>query len=325
MIIVTGGTGFIGSSLVWALNEKGIDDIVIVDELDHDRKSRNIGHLRYEQLVGIQEFRQQLKDGEWDNKEVSAVIHLGACSDTTETDWDYLADNNVEYSKDIIRWCFDKNIRCLYASSAATYGDGEKGFDDDHDLFNELEPLNLYGKSKLEVDIWARDGGYLDKVVGLRYFNVYGPNEWHKEGMRSVINKKFEEMKEEGVIRLFKSDHPDYADGEQERDFVYIKDALKATMFFLDHPEVAGVFNIGRGEVGTWKQVAQAMFKGASLPEKIEYVDMPDKLKGKYQYHTKAKIDKLRQSGFNESFETIEDSVVEYVKNYLEPDLHLGE
>ena len=324
MVIVTGGAGLIGSAIIWALNKRDETDIVIVDELDHDRKERNIAPLAYERLVGITEFREQLLSGDWDDNDVEAIIHLGACSDTTETNWDYLEDNNVEYSKDVIRWATDNNIRCLYASSAATYGNGEHGFDDDHELFDRLEPLNLYGKSKLLVDMWARDGGYLDKAVGLRYFNVFGPNEWHKEHMRSVINKKFPEVLE-GEIKLFKSEHPDYADGEQDRDFIYVKDAVAATLFFLDAPGVNGVFNIGTGQAGTWNEIAQAMFAAVGREAKITYIDLPEHLRGHYQYHTEADLTKLEKSGFKQDFMSLDEAIADYVKNYLKPDLHLGD
>lgn len=325
MIIVTGGAGFIGSALVWALNERGVSDIVIVDDIDHDEKEHNIGHLQYEQMVGIKDFREKLRAGEYDNADVRGILHMGACSATTETDWDYLLDNNVEYSQDIIRWCHDRGVRCIYASSAATYGDGSKGYSDDHDFFEELEPLNLYGKSKLDVDIWARDGGYLSSVVGLRFFNVFGPNEWHKEGMRSVICKKYPDIAAGKPMTLFKSEHEDYEDGGQMRDFVYIKDVLDATLYFLDTPEPVGVFNIGTGKARTWKDVAQAMFAALGKEEDIEYIDMPEKLKGKYQYFTEADIKKLRAAGYAQEFRSLEDSIADYVQVHLAPHHHLGE
>lgn len=326
MIIVTGGAGLIGSATVWALNQRGRNDIVIVDDIDHDEKEHNIGHLRYDQMVGIADFRNQLMTGEWDNQEVEAIIHLGACSATTETNWDYLLDNNVEYTKDIIRWCADHKAKCIYASSAATYGDGEQGYDDDHALFNNLVPFNLYGKSKLLVDIWARDGGYLDHAVGLRYFNVFGPNEWHKEGMKSVIATKYPDVAAGKPITLFKSYKEGYGDGEQKRDFIYVKDAVRATLFFLDNLQHSGVFNVGMGITKTWLDVARAMFAAAGKDEIIEFIAMPETLEGQYQYFTQANIKKLLTAGFDASENyTLESAINEYVQDYLAPHKHLGE
>ncbi|MEX1112772.1 MAG: NAD-dependent epimerase/dehydratase family protein, partial [Candidatus Andersenbacteria bacterium] len=225
---------------------------------------------------------------------------------------------------DIIRWCFDRDIRCIYASSAATYGDGQQGYSDNHELFEQLEPLNLYGKSKLAVDIWARDGKYLDKVVGLRFFNVFGPNEWHKEGMRSVICKKFPELHEGKPMTLFKSDHPDYEDGGQMRDFIYVKDVIAATLFFMDS-STGGVFNVGTGKARTWVDVAKAMFVALDKEPNVQFIDMPDNLRGQYQNFTQADIQKIRDAGFTHTFIALEETVADYVRNYLIPHKHLGE
>lgn len=326
MIVVTGGAGFIGSAVVWALNARGREDIIIVDEIDDDEKEHNVGHLRHDQLIGIADFRQQLLAGELDGEGIEAIIHLGACSSTTEKNWEYLLDNNVEYSKDIIRWCADRGVRCVYASSAATYGDGSNGYKDDHALFNDLEPLNLYGKSKLDVDIWARDGGYLDSVVGLRYFNVFGPNEWHKGTMKSVIALKYPDVARGKPITLFKSYKDKYGDGEQQRDFIYVKDAVRATLFFLDTPEANGIYNVGTGIARSWLDVARALFAAADKPEKIEFIDMPDGLKEQYQYFTQANVSKLASAGFDISKNySLDDAIREYVQDYLVPHIHLGE
>ena len=325
MIVVTGGAGLIGSGLVWAINERGITNILIVDQLDHDEKEHNLAPLSYEKLVGIKEFRKGLLAGDYDSAGIEAILHLGACSDTTEQDWKYLEDNNVEYSKDVIRWCADHKVRCVYASSAATYGSGDTGFSDDLELFEQLEPLNLYGKSKLLVDIWARDGGYLDRVVGLRYFNVYGPNEQHKEHMRSVIAKKFEQVRDEGYIELFVSYLEQYADGEQERDFLYLKDAVEMTLFFLDTPKATGVFNIGTGQAKTWNEVAQAMFAAMDTKPDIRYIDMPETVKQHYQYHTEADTSKLVAAGYDKPVMTLPEAISDYIQQYLAPHLHLGE
>jgi ADP-L-glycero-D-manno-heptose 6-epimerase len=335
MIIVTGAAGFIGSALVWALNRQGEKNLLLVDDVDHPEKEHNIGHLQYERLVGIKDFRQQLLAGPANaspllgsgasSEEIEAIFHLGACSDTTEDDWDYLLDNNVEYTKDIIRWCADTGVRCIYASSAATYGDGQQGFRDDHALFDQLEPLNLYGKSKLMVDIWARDGGYLDRAVGLRYFNVYGPNEQHKEHMQSVIAKKFPQVHEKGYIELFKSEHQDFQDGEQDRDFLYVKDAVAMTLFFLEKPNLGGVYNIGTGKAQTWNDVAAAMFSALNKKPDIRYVGLPANLKDQYQYHTQADMRKLKAAGWKKKGTSLTDAISDYVQSYLLPHKHLGE
>lgn len=326
MIVVTGGAGFIGSAVVWALNARGREDIIIVDEIDDDEKEHNVGHLRHDQLIGISDFRQQLLAGDLDGEGIEAIIHLGACSSTTEKNWEYLLDNNVEYTKDIIRWCTDRNVRCVYASSAATYGDGSHGYKDDHKLFNDLVPLNLYGKSKLDVDIWARDGGYLDSVVGLRYFNVFGPNEWHKGTMKSVIALKYPDVAAGKPITLFKSYKDEYGDGQQQRDFVYVKDAVRATLFFMDTPEANGVYNVGTGIARSWLDVARALFAAADKPEQIEFIDMPDGLKEQYQYFTQADVSKLASAGFDVSKNySLDDAIREYVRDYLAPHIHLGE
>ena len=325
MIIITGGAGLIGSAILWALNKRGIRDITLVDVVDHEAKKRNLSPLKYKTLVGIEEFRNHLNDGHYDNQAVEAIIHMGACSDTTITDWDFLQSNNVDYTQDIIRWSADHEVRCIYASSAATYGQGAHGFSDDPALFNKLEPLNPYGKSKLLVDIWARDGGYLDKVVGLRYFNVFGPNEQHKEHMRSVITKKFADLKSKGVIELFKSYNPEYADGEQRRDFIYVKDAAAATLFFLDKRDHNGIFNIGTGIAKTWNDIANAMFKAIGQDSNIKYIDMPQHLKKQYQYFTQADIGKLKKAGYQCNFMGLDDAIDDYINNYLNTDLHLGE
>lgn len=323
MIIVTGGAGFIGSALVWGLNERGEQDILIVDDIDHDEKEHNLAELHYEQLVGIKDFRSQLMARDFDDLGVTTIFHLGACSSTTEQNWEYLKDNNVEYTQDIIRWCVDKGVRCIYASSAATYGDGAKGYSDDHKLFDQLKPLNLYGKSKLDVDIWARDAGYLDQIVGLRYFNVFGPNEWHKEKMRSVVASKFETARDDGLIELFKSNEDKYKDGEQMRDFVYVKDAVAATLWFMDNPQVNGVFNIGTGQARTFNDLAKAMLKALKKSPNIKYIDMSEHLSKQYQNYTQADMSKMKAAGFTAPATSLDAAVADYVENFLVPHAHL--
>ena len=325
MIIVTGGAGFIGSALVAKLNDRGFEDILVVDEVDHERKQRNLQPLTYAGIAGISEFRTRLNSGEFDNATIDGVLHMGACSATTELNWEYLQDNNVDYSRELITWCTNNNTRCVYASSAAVYGDGSSGFSDKHSEFENMEPLNPYGKSKLLVDIWARDEGLLKNCAGVRYFNVFGPNEWHKGGMRSVINKKFPEIKRGQAFTLFKSDHPDYADGDQNRDFIYVDDAADVTLWLLDNSQVNGVFNVGTGTARSWNDLARAMYKAMGTAEDISYIDMPKNLKNRYQYHTQAEVSKLRAAGYGNEFSSLEDSIQDYVRNFLLPDLHLRE
>ncbi len=308
---------------MWALNERGEEDIVIVDSIDHDEKEHNVGPLKYEAIVGGDEFRQKLAAGDYDQAGVEAIFHLGANSNTVGNKKEY-EDVNVVFSQEIIRWSTDRGVRCVYASSAATYGDGGHGYKDDHDEFESLKPMNEYGKSKLAVDIWARDAGYLEQVVGLKYFNVFGPNEWHKESMRSVAAKKFEQIQSEGKIELFKSTS-DYEDGGQMRDFIYVKDTVEATLFFMDHGEVNGVFNVGSGEARTWNDLAKVMFKALGKEENIQYVDMPETLVGQYQDFTKADISKLKKGGYKANMTSLEEAVTDYIHNYLVPHRHLGE
>jgi len=324
MIVVTGGAGFIGSALVWALNKRGEKNIIIVDQVDNVEKEHNIAPLNYVKIVGITNFLTDLEGGAYDTEGIGAIFHLGACSDTTEKDWNYLLQNNVSYTKSIISWCAKHKVRCIYASSAAVYGNGEKGFSDDISLFDELKPLNLYGQSKLDVDIWARDEGYLTSAVGLRYFNVFGPNEYHKEHMRSVIAKKFDQLTSTGIVELFKSNNTAFKDGEFTRDFIYIKDAVAATLYFYDHAEHAGVYNVGRGEEVSWNKVANAMFEAVGQPPHITYIDMPEQVRDQYQYRTRADISKLRQVGYSDPTMPVSKAIHEYVRSYLQPHKHLG-
>lgn len=324
MVIVTGGAGFIGSALVWALNQRGIVDILIVDTVDHDEKEHTVAALYYRGIVSGSEFRKRLRAGDYDAAGVEAVFHQAAITLTTEKHWQLFQDVNIAFSQEVISWCVNSHVRCVYVSSGAVYGDGSRGYSDDPGHFDQFEPLNLYGTSKLAVDTWARDAGHLDRVVGLRYFNVFGPNEWHKGEMRSVVAKKYDQLEQHGVVELFKSYRPDYHDGEQQRDFIYVKDAVEVTLFFLDHPDVTGVFNIGTGRARTWNDVARAMFSAVQRQPNIHYVDMPENLRDQYQYFTEADISKLRGAGFSGGMMSLEDAVADYIRNYLQPHTHLG-
>ncbi|MCK5566186.1 MAG: ADP-glyceromanno-heptose 6-epimerase, partial [Planctomycetes bacterium] len=255
---------------------------------------------------------------------VEAILHMGACSDTTESDATFLVSNNYGCTKLLANFAAAEGIRFIYASSAATYGDGQKGFGDNEDKLNDLTPLNMYGYSKHMFDLWAKRAGLLDTIVGLKFFNVFGPNEYHKAHMSSFIIKAFEQINETGKVGLFKSYHPDYADGCQERDFLYIKDAVDMTLFFLDNPTLAGIYNIGTGQTNTWNDLANATFDAMGKKPNIKYIDMPEKLKDKYQYYTKADIGKMRKVGYDKSITTLPEAIKDYVQNYLAKNDYLG-
>jgi ADP-L-glycero-D-manno-heptose 6-epimerase len=317
MIIVTGGAGFIGSALIWRLNQLGKEDIIIVDEYGEDDKWKNLAGLKFADIFDKEDFGHMIQSDFLKNFEIDTIFHLGACSSTTEKNFDYLLRNNYEYSKYLCEKAVDNNIRFIYASSAATYGDGSQGYEDDESKLPLLRPLNAYGYSKHLFDLWAKRSRILDKIVGLKYFNVYGPNEYHKGDMRSVVNKCFHQIKETGKARLFKSAIPDYKDGEQSRDFLYVKDAVDMTLYFWDNKIVSGIYNIGSGESNSFNKLISPVFKSLNMKENIEYFDMPEILKEKYQYYTKADISKLKSTGYINNITGVEDAVTDYVKNYL--------
>jgi len=250
---------------------------------------------------------------------------LGACSSTTERDAAYLIENNFEYTKNLCAWTLGRHARFVYASSAATYGDGERGMDDKNDALHRLRPLNMYGYSKHLFDLYAQRTGLLKSVIGLKYFNVYGPNEDHKGDMRSVVAKAFEQILTTGTLSLFKSHRPDFEDGKQRRDFLYVKDAVEATLHLAERPLAGGLYNVGSGEARTWVELAHAVFAALGRDPRIEFVDMPETLRGKYQYHTCADVAKLRQTQFTTQFTSLEDAVRDYVINYLVPGRYLGD
>jgi len=323
MIIVTGGAGFIGSAIVAELNSRGIDDIVIVDILGSDEKWKNLRPLRFADYVEADDFLEMLTAGKIDWP-IEVIFHLGACSDTTEQDASYMIRNNYDFSKLLANWAAGRGLRFIYASSAATYGDGSQGFSDDEAELDKLQPLNIYGYSKQMFDLWARRAGLLKRIVGLKYFNVFGPNEYHKGEMRSFVVKAFEQINAAGKVGLFKSYRPDYADGEQKRDFLYIKDAVDMTLFFLDNRKIAGIFNIGTGQARTWNDLAKATFAAMNKEPNIEYIPMPEKLRDRYQYFTQADITKLRNAGYKKEPTYLEDAIKDYVQNYLQKNEHLG-
>ena len=322
MIIVTGAAGFIGSAIVWKLNSVGQENIIIVDELGFEEKWKNLAGLKFHDFINKDVFIQNIEKGL--NINLKSIIHMGANSSTTEKDADYLIKNNYEYSKTLAKYSFKNNLRFIYASSAATYGDGSFGFNDDEKKLNSLRPLNMYGYSKQLFDLWVINQGWMDKVVGLKYFNVYGPNEYHKGDMRSVVHKAFEQILNTGKVKLFKSGNPDFKDGEQKRDFIYIKDAVDMTLFFLENKDKNGIFNIGSGKARTWNDLVTALFNAMGKPVNIEYIEMPEHLAEKYQYFTEANLDKLKKAGYIKKQFSLEEGVTDYVKNYLLENKYLG-
>jgi ADP-L-glycero-D-manno-heptose 6-epimerase len=313
--IVTGGAGFIGSNLVRSLNDRGVTDIIIVDHLGDNAKQNNLHQLNFTDYFDKTDFRQKLRENHI--PKVNGVFHLGACSSTTEMNEAYLNDNNTQYTQDLCEWSLRNQARFVYASSAATYGDGSEGYSDDDRVTPTLQPLNLYGWSKQRFDLWAFKTGAIRNIAGLKYFNVYGPGEDHKGEMRSLVNKAYSQIAREGHITLFKSHRSDYRDGEQQRDFIYVEDAVAVTLFFYDHPRISGLFNCGTGEARTWIDLARSIFAAMDKSPKIDFIDMPETIRNKYQYHTQADMTKLRQAGYAKSFMSIEEGVRRYVQNYL--------
>lgn len=313
-VIVTGGAGFIGSCIVRTLNDMGIEDIVIVDHICETDKWLNIRNKKYREYISRDEFLTRLS--EYAGR-VSHVIHMGACSSTTERNFDFLYKNNYEYTKVLWKFCTENDASFLYASSAATYGDGSRGFDDCSDIDGFL-PLNAYGYSKQLFDLWIEKQTFAPKQhVGFKFFNVYGPNEYCKGSMASMVYHSFKQISEEGEVKLFKSYRDDYRDGGQLRDFVYVKDVCKVIQYVMENPQVSGLYNLGTGKARTFEDLALAVYKAMGLKPQIQWIDMPEQLQRTYQYYTQAKMEKLRQIGFEEAFYDLEDGVADYVQNYL--------
>lgn len=289
-IVVTGASGFIGANVVRHLNQKGLNQLILVDDFHQSPKWNHLVGTKFADMISKERLFEWL-DGRED--EIEAFIHLGACSSTVESDGDYLMDNNYRYTKRLAEYSLENDIRFIYASSAATYGDGSLGFSDDHALLEDLRPLNLYGYSKHLFDLWAQREGVLDQIVGLKYFNIFGPYEYHKERMASMVHHMKNQVLEKGFVRLFKSSEPEkYPDGGQMRDFFYVKEAAALTCSFLEDPR-GGIFNCGRGEPSTWNELAEAVFNALGKPVNIEYIPMPEDLLGKYQNYTCADMTKF--------------------------------
>jgi len=315
MIAVTGGAGFIGSALVWELNRRGRDDVLIVDSFLDSAAWHNLLPLRFVELMPPDEFLARIAGGSL-NESLDGILHMGACSDTTQTDAAFMMRNNYRCTRSLAEWAIAKGKRFVYASSAATYGGGSV-FSDDHSLLHSLKPLNLYAWSKHLFDCWALDTGALSHIAGLKFFNVFGPNEYHKGSMRSVALKAFEEICTTGQARLFQSYQDGIADGEQRRDFVYVKEIVEMTLFVYFHPEQNGIFNAGSGEAHTFRELVEAVFCAMGRSPEIEYIEMPEQLRGVYQYYTRAEMRKLCTAGYQFRWVSLEDAVADYVRNYL--------
>ncbi|MGP1410964.1 MAG: ADP-glyceromanno-heptose 6-epimerase [Peptoanaerobacter stomatis] len=315
-VIVTGGAGFIGSCIIRELNNRNITDIIVVDNVASTEKWKNLVNKKYTSYYNRNEFLDKLPD----LKDVSYIIHMGACSATTELNFDYLYKNNFEYTKKLWEHCTSNKINFIYASSAATYGDGLFGFNDNDDI-NKLIPLNAYGYSKQLFDIWqAKQVNKPPQWVGFKFFNVYGPNEYYKGKMASVIMHGYKSIKENGKLNLFKSYREDYGDGEQTRDFIYVKDICNVINFMMNNQNVSGLFNLGTGKARTFYDLGKSVFDSLYLETNIDFVPMPENIRKKYQYFTEAKMNKLRSVGYSRKFYSLEDGIKDYVQNYLEKD-----
>lgn len=320
-VLVTGGAGFIGSALVWGLNRRGCDNVVVCDILGTSEKWRNLTPLRFADYVEAGDLLPRLQNGVLDKFDL--ILHMGACSATTEKDATYLAKNNYEFTKDLAHWAVANKVRFVYASSAATYGDGSAGMEDDERGLDTLRPLNMYGYSKHLFDLHASRAGILNKMAGLKFFNVFGPNEDHKGDMRSLVHKSFAQVQGKGVIKLFESYRKDYKDGEQKRDFLYVKDCVAMTLHIAATPKATGLFNIGSGQARTWIDLATAVFAALKKKPVIKFIEMPDAIRDKYQYFTQANLLRLRGAGYAAPVTSLENAVHDYVRKYLLADKRL--
>lgn len=320
MIVVTGGAGFIGSAFVAKLNHEGIKDVIVVDEDGSPARKHNLAGKAVSQFIDKGTFLEQVITNKLP-KGLSAIVHMGACSSTTETNVEYLRKNNYEYTKTLAEYCLANGKRFVYASSAATYGDGSHGYDDDVSRLDALKPLNQYGISKHVFDVWARDNGHLSRIAGLKFFNVYGPNEYYKGDMASVAWKSFNAIQATGQFSLFRSHRPDYKDGEQKRDFVYVKDCCEIMWWLLNSPSVNGLFNVGSGLARSWNDLLSAVFSAMKRPWNVQYIDMPPALRNQYQYFTEGPMGKIRAAGYSGKIHTLEEGVSDYVTSYLTPPL----
>lgn len=321
-IIVTGASGFIGSATIWALNRAGHDDVIACDRLNRTEKWRNLVPLRFRDYVEADDLLGRFAERGDAFGDVSTIVHLGARSATTETDAHLLIRTNYEFTKALAAAALARGIRFVYASSAATYGALESGLDEARPL-STLRPLNMYAYSKQLFDRYAEQHGFLDRIVGIKYFNVFGPNEAHKGDMRSVVAKAFDQIVAGGTVKLFRSHRPEFRDGEQRRDFIYVKDAVAMTLALAARPSAGGIYNVGSGRASTWLELIRPVFAALGRPERIEFVDMPEHLRAKYQYSTRASIERVLASGYRGEPAPLADAVTEYVRDYLAGDRRL--
>ena len=316
MVILTGGAGFIGSVLLKRLNDEGVTDILIVDSLDETDKWKNLIGKQFEDYCQKDDFLEYLEEG-LEKDDVDAIIHLGACTSTTERDADYLMSNNYLFSKTLAIWSMEKDIPFIYASSAATYGDGKLGFSDANESTPLYRPLNAYGYSKHLFDLWLLQNKFDTLCTGFKFFNVFGPNEYHKGEMASLIYKAYHQVVNTGKLKLFHSANEQYKDGEFSRDFIYVKDCVDVLMWSFNNPDVRGIYNLGTSAARTWKDVANGLFRAMDKKPNIEYIDMPEEIRSSYQYFTEAEMTKLRKAGYTTPFTKIEDAISDYVHSYL--------
>jgi ADP-L-glycero-D-manno-heptose 6-epimerase len=324
-ILVTGGAGFIGSALIHGLNQRGEKKILVTDESLNEEKQHHLRSLAYEAFLSPSDLLKKLEEKSPEVASLKTIFHLGACSSTLETNREYLMENNFEYTRILAEWALKHDVRFVYASSAATYGDGSQGMKDGIEGLDQLKPLNPYGISKHLFDLHARDHGWFDRIVGIKYFNVFGPNEGHKKEMRSLVCKAYEQILATGRVQLFKSYRLDYRDGEQQRDFVYVKDVVEMTLHLAFASNVGGLFNVGTATPRTWVDLAKALFAALDRNPVIDFIEMPESLRHQYQYYTCADISPLLATGYQQPPWTLETAVTDYVKNYLVPGKHLGE
>ena len=319
MIIVTGAAGFIGSNLITGLNHCGYRDLLLVDDFSRPDRRRNYEGRRFSSMVERSKFPEWIREH---YQQIQMIIHLGARTDTTEFSWEVFLELNLDYSKEVFRLCVEYGLPLIYASSAATYGLGEHGYVDSHEVVSDLQPLNPYGRSKNEFDRWVLEQEEQPFFwAGLKFFNVYGPNEYHKGRMASVVFHAFNQIRETGGVKLFRSHHPGFGDGEQARDFIYVKDVVDVIIYLMEYRPESGLYNLGTGKARTFTDLVTSTFRAMGMESAISFVDTPEDIRNKYQYFTEAKMDKLRQAGYKRPFTSLENGVSEYIGNFLQKEL----